>query len=112
MSRYALIVSVLALATVPAASAASGPPPVGIVEASSGAGLYAANCSSCHGPGGEGILPPGRPGVGDLVTAGAVLGEERVAGGKAAAGRIGVRDRWPVTERGDVGDEFLDLTVG
>jgi len=73
MSRYALIVSVLALATVPAASAASGPPPVGIVEASSGAGLYAANCSSCHGPGGEGILPPGRPGVGDLVGEGPSL---------------------------------------
>ena len=31
-----------------------------------GAALYAANCSSCHGPHGQGIAPPGRPGVGDL----------------------------------------------
>jgi ubiquinol-cytochrome c reductase cytochrome c subunit len=73
VSRLALGVSVLALAAVPATRAATGPPPVGIVRASTGAALYAANCSSCHGPHGAGIAAPGRPGVGDLVGEGPSL---------------------------------------
>ena len=56
-----------------AALAASGPPAVGIVDAPSGAGLYAANCSTCHGPRGQGVAPPGRPGVGDLTGEGPAL---------------------------------------
>lgn len=55
-----------ALALAPCAPAATGPPAVGIVESSSGAGLYAANCSSCHGQHGQGVAPPGRAGAGDL----------------------------------------------
>jgi ubiquinol-cytochrome c reductase cytochrome c subunit len=36
-------------------------------HAESGAALYAENCSSCHGPRGEGIGPPGRPGANDVI---------------------------------------------
>ena len=44
----------MALGFAAAASAATGPPAVGIVSAKTGAALYAANCSSCHGPTGRG----------------------------------------------------------
>lgn len=77
MIRLALTASALILATAPAAVAASGPPAVGIIQANDGAGLYQANCSSCHGPRGQGVAPPGRPGVGDLVGEGPSL---RIAG--------------------------------
>jgi ubiquinol-cytochrome c reductase cytochrome c subunit len=53
--------------------ALGGAPPSGIVDARSGAALYAANCSSCHGPRGEGIAPPGAPGAGGIVGLGPPL---------------------------------------
>lgn len=68
-----LLASFFALALASTAAAATGPPPIGIVDASNGAGLYAANCSTCHGPHGQGIGPPGRVGVGDLVGEGPSL---------------------------------------
>src|SRR5256885_1853721 len=46
---------------------------------------------------------------GDLVAAGAVLGEEAEADRDAAALRVRVRHRLALTERGDVGDERVDL---
>jgi ubiquinol-cytochrome c reductase cytochrome c subunit len=58
------------LAVVPAASAQ---PPQGVVTTPSGAGLYAANCSSCHGSRGEGIQPPGLPGAGGIIGMGPSL---------------------------------------
>ncbi|HEX4520535.1 MAG TPA: c-type cytochrome [Gaiellaceae bacterium] len=66
MRRLALAGVLIALAGSAAAGSATGPPPAGLVPAHTGAALYAANCSSCHGPHGEGISPPARPGVGDL----------------------------------------------
>lgn len=73
MRRAALLVGVVALLLPGLAAGASGPPAVGAVSAQGGAALYAANCSSCHGPLGAGISPPGRPGVGNLVGAGPSL---------------------------------------
>ena len=64
--RIVISVLVCLCFVAPAASMAAGPPTPGITDANDGAGLFAANCSSCHGPHGEGIAPPGRPGVGDL----------------------------------------------
>ena len=58
------------LVVVPAARAQ---PPSGIVTAPSGAGLYAANCASCHGSRGEGIQPPGLPGAGGIIGMGPSL---------------------------------------
>ncbi len=64
------------------AALARAEPPSGIVHQPGGpaqsmhrlgAGLYAANCASCHGPLGEGIESPGRPGVGDIVGEGPSL---------------------------------------
>jgi ubiquinol-cytochrome c reductase cytochrome c subunit len=49
----------LALVATSPALASTGPGPNGIVHSSTGAGLYAANCSSCHGPTGEGLLQRG-----------------------------------------------------
>jgi ubiquinol-cytochrome c reductase cytochrome c subunit len=49
MTRIAVV---LALAL--AGGATAGPPPQGVVSSSTGAGLYAANCARCHGPGGAG----------------------------------------------------------
>jgi ubiquinol-cytochrome c reductase cytochrome c subunit len=72
MNRWALAVVVLSFGALTPAAAA-GPPAIGIVQASNGAGLYAANCSSCHGSLAQGISPPGRPGVGDLVGEGPSL---------------------------------------
>ena len=45
---------------------ATGPPADGVIVRPNRAALYAANCSSCHGPRGQGISTPGRPGVADL----------------------------------------------
>jgi ubiquinol-cytochrome c reductase cytochrome c subunit len=73
MRRAAVILALLALSTGGAAFAATGPPTVGIVDSQTGAGLYAANCSTCHGPRGEGIAPPGRRGVGNLLGEGPSL---------------------------------------
>lgn len=61
-----LIAALVSALMLPAVATAAGPPTPGITDANDGAGLFAANCSSCHGPHGEGIAPPGRPGVGDL----------------------------------------------
>jgi ubiquinol-cytochrome c reductase cytochrome c subunit len=66
--RAALVLAFLLV--VPAASAQ---PPQGIVNATSGAGLYAANCASCHGSHGEGVQPPGIPGAGGIVGMGPPL---------------------------------------
>lgn len=72
MNRWAIAFVVLSFGAMPPGAMAS-PPTIGIVQASSGAGLYAANCSSCHGPLAQGISPPGRPGVGGLVGEGPSL---------------------------------------
>lgn len=56
MRRLALL---LALVVVPAAAAA--PPPNGVTHARSGAALYAANCSRCHGSEGRGVVTLGPP---------------------------------------------------
>jgi ubiquinol-cytochrome c reductase cytochrome c subunit len=69
----ALLVA-LALLAAPGLAAADAPPQ-GIVHPSAprgtplrelGSQLYAANCLSCHGPGGRGILKPGPPGAGGI----------------------------------------------
>jgi ubiquinol-cytochrome c reductase cytochrome c subunit len=73
MRRAVPLVAIAALLLPALAVAATGPPTVGVVSAQKGAALYAANCSSCHGPRGAGIEPPGKPGVGDLVSAGPSL---------------------------------------
>ncbi len=65
--RLAVVATVLAVFVLAGnAGAATGPPAVGSIDASTGAALFAANCSSCHGPDGQGIAPPGRAGVGNL----------------------------------------------
>jgi ubiquinol-cytochrome c reductase cytochrome c subunit len=55
------------------ATASANAPPSGTVSSRSGAALYAANCSSCHGPHGQGIPPPGAPGAGGIVGMGPSL---------------------------------------
>jgi ubiquinol-cytochrome c reductase cytochrome c subunit len=73
----------------PAALAATGPPRQGVVTGAGsngkglvgmGASLYAANCSSCHGADGRGVLEPTR-GAGDVSGQGPSL---RAAGALAA----------------------------
>jgi ubiquinol-cytochrome c reductase cytochrome c subunit len=63
---------VLALALPSAALADSGPPRQGIVDIGRGASLYAANCASCHGPGGRGVRSTTR-GAGDVAGQGPAL---------------------------------------
>lgn len=48
------LILLLALVLAPSATAGSSPPQQGIVHASGGASLYAANCARCHGPQGRG----------------------------------------------------------
>jgi ubiquinol-cytochrome c reductase cytochrome c subunit len=79
MKRLALV---LMLVLAPAALADSGPPRQGVVTGDgSGAALYAANCASCHGPGGRGVATPhtgagGVPGQGpSLVGVGALAAD-------------------------------------
>ena len=69
--RTAVLAVAAALVWTGAASADA--PPAGTVSARSGAALYAANCSSCHGPHGQGIPPPGRAGAGGIVGMGPSL---------------------------------------
>ena len=79
--RRALAAAALALA-LPAAAGAE-PPPGGIVVPRTppntpllqlGYQLYAGNCSSCHGTGGVGVVPPSKPnGAGDIRAAGPPL---------------------------------------
>jgi ubiquinol-cytochrome c reductase cytochrome c subunit len=66
-SRALLFLALLGLC-LPAIAGASVPPPYGIVDANAprntplrelGYQLYAGNCSTCHGPNGEGILEAG-----------------------------------------------------
>jgi ubiquinol-cytochrome c reductase cytochrome c subunit len=73
--KAALVTAIMAaLAVTGAAAPATGPPAVGVVSAKTGSALYAANCSSCHGPDGRGIAPAARRrGVGDLTGAGPSL---------------------------------------
>ncbi len=73
MIRFAILVLLVL--------SAAGPAAADTVPAATGAALYAANCSSCHGPHGQGIAPPGRPGAGDLEGMGPSL---RRAGALAA----------------------------
>jgi ubiquinol-cytochrome c reductase cytochrome c subunit len=68
--RPVVLAAGLALALAGAAAGAAPPPPQGVVHAATGAGLYAANCSTCHGPAGRGMEPPGKPGAGNVVGAG------------------------------------------
>ena len=57
------LTAVLLSLALPAAASASSP---GVVHATTGAALYAANCSRCHGPHGEGGAGPTLRGVGAL----------------------------------------------
>jgi ubiquinol-cytochrome c reductase cytochrome c subunit len=65
----------LLLLAVAAAPAASAQPPQGVVTTNvrNGAGLYAANCASCHGARGQGVPPPGIAGAGGIVGMGPPL---------------------------------------
>ncbi|HEX3242859.1 MAG TPA: c-type cytochrome [Solirubrobacterales bacterium] len=65
-----------------AAALASAQPPSGVVHQPGGAdqgqmrlgaGLYAANCASCHGPQGEGVAVENNRGVGDISAQGPSL---------------------------------------
>jgi len=73
-TRKALLAAAL-LGGLALAAIARAQPPSGIVHAPGGAaqkqlrlgaGLFAANCASCHGPMGEGVLAAGNRGVGDI----------------------------------------------
>ena len=79
--RKALFAAVL-LAGLGAATAALAQPPSGIVHTPGGAGqptlrlgagLFAANCASCHGPIGEGVAKANNRGAGDIVAQGPSL---------------------------------------
>lgn len=63
-----------------AAAASADAPPSGTVSARAGAALYAANCSSCHGPHGQGIPPPGRAGAGGIIGMGPSLATAGASG--------------------------------
>jgi ubiquinol-cytochrome c reductase cytochrome c subunit len=78
--RIALLLAVAFALAAPAALADSGPPRQGVVTIGGGASLYAANCSSCHGPKGEGVLSTHR-GAGDVAGQGPSL---RAAGALGA----------------------------
>lgn len=79
--RQALLGTAL-LAAIAAAVAARAQPPSGIVEPPGGGsqpllrlgtGLYAANCASCHGIDGRGVLAPNHRGVGEITAQGPSL---------------------------------------
>ena len=80
MRRAILILVLIALSGTGTASS-TGPPSDGIVTSRGGAALYAANCSSCHGPHGRGVSHPAKPGVGDVAGLGPSLTD---AGARAA----------------------------
>jgi quinol---cytochrome-c reductase cytochrome c subunit len=76
------VAAVALLAGLGVAVAASAEPPSGIVHQPGGseqaqrrlgAGLYAANCSSCHGPLGEGVARANDRGAGDITAQGPSL---------------------------------------
>jgi ubiquinol-cytochrome c reductase cytochrome c subunit len=69
VKRLALVLTLLLPST---ALAGSGPPRQGVVDIGRGASLYAANCASCHGPGGRGVRSTKR-GVGDVAGQGPAL---------------------------------------
>ncbi len=81
MRRAAVLLPLLAAIGVPVAATATGtgstvvhaPRPPHATLAQWGASLYAANCSSCHGPNGEGRLPGGPQGAGGVDGAGPSL---------------------------------------
>lgn len=79
MRRTFLVVALLALSAAPAL-ADSGPPHIGVTGSRFGAGLYAANCASCHGLRGQGIRNTIR-GTGDVTGQGPSL---RGVGARAA----------------------------
>lgn len=77
----ALLAAVL-LGGLATAAIAEAQPPSGIVrppggaeqkQMQLGAGLFAANCASCHGPAGEGVLAAGSRGAGDIAAQGPSL---------------------------------------
>jgi ubiquinol-cytochrome c reductase cytochrome c subunit len=69
MRRLLLVALVTLAGSIPAAAAA---PP--------GAALYAADCSSCHGPKGQGIPAPGAPGAGGITGMGPALANAGASG--------------------------------
>lgn len=80
--RGQAIVAALLLAGLGAATVALAAPPSGVVHVPGGskmsklrlgAGLFAANCASCHGPRGEGAAGVGARGAGDIVGQGPSL---------------------------------------
>jgi ubiquinol-cytochrome c reductase cytochrome c subunit len=70
--KRTLLVTLAAALIAPAALADSGPPRQGVVNIGGGKSLYAANCSSCHGPLGEGVATK-RRGAGDVAGQGPSL---------------------------------------
>lgn len=66
MRPVAVVACMVALLVPAVALPATGPPADGVISAESGAALYAANCSSCHGPHGGGIAAPADRGVADI----------------------------------------------
>ncbi|HEY6961064.1 MAG TPA: c-type cytochrome [Gaiellaceae bacterium] len=78
--RVAVLAALAVALAAPPAFADSGPPRQGVVNIGGGASLYAANCSSCHGPAGEGVRNT-RRGAGDVPGQGPPL---RNVGARAA----------------------------
>lgn len=81
MRRLVLALPLVVAVAVPVAASAAGSGsavvhaarPPGSTLTQWGASLYAANCSSCHGPNGEGVLPGGPQGAGAVNGAGPPL---------------------------------------
>jgi ubiquinol-cytochrome c reductase cytochrome c subunit len=73
--RQAALAATILLSGLAVAAAAEAQPPSGVTHAPGGSrqkqlqlgeGLFAANCASCHGFRGEGVLTPSESGVGDV----------------------------------------------
>lgn len=80
--RQGLLAGAVFLGGLACAAIAVAQPPSGIVHSPGGteqkqmqlgAGLFAANCASCHGPQGEGVLTPNNRGSGDITAQGPSL---------------------------------------
>ena len=111
-----------------AAALASAQPPSGVVHQPGGAdqgqmrlgaGLYAANCASCHGPQGEGVAVENNRGVGDisaqgpsLVGVGELAPDFYLRTGRMPLSRPGIEPQRakPVYSRAQIDDLIAYLT--